>query len=234
MPQVIGTITQAQPRMIERRDGTGSFPLYEVWIDGQGPFVARKDVFNQAQGLLGQRAEAVTRSEQKGEWLNHYLDFVGPADGSFMPQQNPAQQAQYAQTQTQQQPGPASQPTTAAQVMQQPNPVEERTRLSIERQKATDIAATIANLTGNVSPLIYWENVQTLVRFYATGEAPTTFAELPAAEPRQNAEAYRPYQREDFPGGSSVQQQTQNQFVPPGAYSEPEGPPPHTDDDIPF
>src|SRR5215467_10740096 len=132
MPSIVGTVTEAKPRYIERRDGSGSFPLYEVWIDGQGPFVARKDVYNIAQMLMGFRVEAVTRSEQKGQFLNHYLDFVTQmgsgqqpsTPGGYMP--NPAQQAQAHQPQpggtyyppTQPPAQPQPQPQTAAQVVQ--------------------------------------------------------------------------------------------------------------------
>jgi hypothetical protein len=208
MPEITGVITQAAPRVVERRDGSGSFTLYDVFIDGQGPFVARRDVFNQAKSLEGFRVNAVTRSEQKGNFLNHYLDFVGPADGSHMPQQ-PAPQQQPAQPHQPTQPGPQQ---TAAQIMREGETAQEeaerRKTLSIHRQTATKVAAVIS--AG--SPIDFWANVEAIVHYYATGQTPVGVTpQQQPQQPRQNADAYRQFQE-------------QNQFVPAGAYQQDPGP----------
>jgi len=210
--------------MIERKDGSGSFPLYEVWIDGQGPFVARKDVFNQAQGLLGAQVDAITRTEQKGDWTNHYLDFIEHRAG---PMQNPAvvaQQAQYGngqQQQTYQPSQPATSPIMTAQaVVSEPTEAEIRKQTSIHRQTSTKVAALISKNAQE-----FWVNVQDLVHFYEMGVMPyQNHPVTPDPIPRQNAQAYQQYRDEPA-----------NQYVPQAAYADP-GPQgiPHSDDDIPF
>ena len=196
--------------MIERRDGSGSFPLYEVWIDGQGPFVARKDVYNIAQQMQGAVVDAVTRDEERNGYLNHYLDFVSLAGQTQMqPPPNPVVQAQQAQ------------PVMSAQeVMEIPSAVEERTTLSIHRQTASKVAALIS--PGD--PIGFWQNCQALVRWYQSGVVADIGAQVISRgnsqpQPTQNAAAYRQYREE--PG---------NEYG-----GDPGSPlPPPEDSDIPF
>jgi hypothetical protein len=231
VPQILGVVTNTAPKVVERRDGSGSFTLYEVWIDGQGPFVARKDVYTLAQGLIGVQVEAVTRTEQKGNFLNHYLDFIQAAQGQgYAAAQTAVYQAQAAQQQPvmpQPQtimPQPMTpQAMTAEAVM---SAADEHRELSIHRQTAAKVAAAVyaANAASGVpsSALDFWSNIEALVRFFQSGVKPTA-----AQPPRQNAAAYQPF---------SENQASQNQFVPAG-YTDP-GPDPNrpaqTDDDIPF
>jgi len=192
--------------MIERRDGSGSFPLYEVWIDGQGPFVARKDVFNIAQMMENTQVDAITRDEERNGYLNHYLDFVSSAGQTTMQQPNPAVQAQQAQ------------PQTAQEALSEPTAAEERKNLSIHRQTATKVAAQISKTQQE-----FWFNVEELLRFYQSGvkpfqNRPVTPDPIPR-ENHQNAAAYRQYRDEP-----------DNQYTgDPGSQL-----PPPEDSDIPF
>jgi hypothetical protein len=195
--------------MIERRDGSGSFPLYEVWIDGQGPFVARKDVFNIAQMMENTIVDAITRDEEKNGYLNHYLDFVSSAGQTQMqPQPNPAAQEQQAQ------------PQTAQEVLSQPSEAELRKEMSIHRQTASKVAA----LVSPGDPIGFWMNCQALMRWYQSGVVPE-LGGVPRGNspmpdpPRQNSAAYQQYR--DEPG---------NQYQ-----GDPGSPlPPPEDSDIPF
>jgi len=195
MPEIQGTITHAAPRTIERRDGSGSFPLYEVWIDGQGPFVARKDVFGIAQQLMGARVVAITRDEMKNGFQNHYLDFVALVQGQPADQTaaQAVQAAQAAQQPPAQQTVPVTQTApqtpvqTAEQVLSQPSPEEERKNLSIHRQTAAKVAAVLS--PGN--EIDFWQNVTALVRFFQTGVKPMAGYTQP--DLRSGHEAYRPF-----------------------------------------
>src|SRR5215471_18445557 len=94
MTQITAVLTNAADRQVQRRDGSGTFTLHEVWLDGRGPFVARRDVYTLALGLLNQSVTAQVRSEQKGDFTNHYLDHVTANwNGMQQPQQPNYQQA---------------------------------------------------------------------------------------------------------------------------------------------
>jgi len=210
MSQITGVITRAEPRTIERRDGSGSFPLYEVWIDGQGPFVARKDVFNQAQALVNAQVEAITRTEQKGQYTNYYLDFVEQRGVAGNSQQS------YQQ-------GGQTQAMTAAEQVNTRTAAEERTNISIHRQVAAKVAAKISTNAQD-----FWVNIEDLFIYFQTGKHPyARHAVTPDPIPhenRQNADAYRQYREEP-----------DNQYVPQSAYQDPGSQlPPPDDSDLPF
>jgi len=204
--------------MIERKDGSGSFPLYEVWIDGQGPFVARKDVFNIAQMMENTIVDAITRDEEKNGYLNHYLDFVSQAGQTQITQGQ--QFVQPTNTSSGGQP-----PQTAQEALSTPSAEEERKTLSIHRQTAAKVAAVIS--PGD--PIGFWQNCQALVRWFQSGVVPgadhftgnaANSGGSQQTSQHQNAAAYRQYREE--PG---------NQYVPSDPGSEL---PPPEDSDIPF
>lgn len=165
---VIATVTNAAIRPVNRRDGTGTFPLHEVWLSLQAdPYTARGDVYNQALTFANQQAEVVVRTvvNERG-FTNHYLDYIGPIGGAA-PQQAPQnQQPQF---------NPAFQAQQSQQAFAQPAPramrpeatPEERT--SIHRQSAAKVAAKISSNPGE-----YWSNVNDLLRFFESGVTPMT------------------------------------------------------------
>src|SRR5215471_4683802 len=157
--------------------------------------------------MIGQRVLAVVRVEQRGEFTNYHLDSVELAGAQPAPQEGyvPVQQAQQAQVQTAPQ-TPTSQPIVA--------PNERERQASIHRQTAAKVAAAMSG-----TPSEFWENVQTVFRFFETGQIPVlgsyTAGESPVNVQRQNAAAYSPPDYGD-PG-------PQEGYVPVGA-----------DDDLPF
>jgi len=173
MTQIVGVLTNASDRQVNRRDGQGSFTLHEVWVDGRGPFVARRDVYMLALGLVNQRVIAQVRSEQKGDFTNHYLDHVtADWNGANQPQQPNYQQAMPQQTYNPPSPQPQQQYTPPPS-QDEARIAQERKDLSIYRQTATKVAATLATV-GQTNPnsLDFWNNVNDLIRFYQTGQMP--------------------------------------------------------------
>src|SRR5262249_46371157 len=115
-------------------------------------------------------------------------------------------QAQAAQPQQ-------ARPTTGGGERQFRLPMSVEERVSIHRQKATDVATKLASTSDE-----FWENVRVLMHFYDTGQMP--------GEVRPNAAAYQPYQ---------PNQPQENQFVPEAAVAQVAATEyAHTDDDIPF
>lgn len=202
--------------------------LNEVQLNGV-MYVARKDVFNIAQGLVGQVVEAVVRSEQKGTYLNHYLDFISPSTGSVAtpppPQQAPP--PQYVQeAQLAQQP-PQAPPVPVAQVLVQQELFD--LNVSIHRQVAAKVSAQICT-----NPVDFWASVDAVFHYFQTGQKPTALPSLHdfistnvAAATEQQ---YQPPKNQWTVTDPSPQA---NQFIPAGAVQTSETYQ-HTDDDIPF
>jgi hypothetical protein len=69
-------IEAAAPRTFTKRDGN-QMTLFEVTINGR-KWVARKPVFDVAEGLVSQMADVTTRVEQNGNYTNYYLDEIKP------------------------------------------------------------------------------------------------------------------------------------------------------------
>jgi hypothetical protein len=199
-------VSGGQPRVVTAQQGQHAgktFTFYDVFDELGGKWQARQDTFNQAMQMIGQRVVAVVRVEQRGEFTNYYLDSVELAGAQPAQQQGyqPAQQAQQAQ--------PPQTPTSPPIVA----PNERERQSSIHRQTAAKVAAKMSS-----TPNEFWENVQTVFRFFETGQIPTlgnyVAGESPPQAQRQNAAAYAPPDYGD-PG-------PQEGYVPAGQ------------DDIPF
>jgi hypothetical protein len=175
MPEYQTVLTEYRPKTVNKKDGSGSFIIHN-FIDIQGrELTARQDVANIARGMLNQPLHVVTREEQKGNFLNVYLDFVGPAQGQ-QPVQNGGQQAitqaqaaqlqaqgpYYVQQPVQQQPQPIPPPTAPPQQV-----LSEKDR-QIHRQVAAKVAAKISTTSNE-----FWRNAVDLAMYFDTGMLPT-------------------------------------------------------------
>jgi hypothetical protein len=200
--QITSVLTNAQPRTVNRRDGSGSFLLYELFDHEGTPWVAKKDVYDGALYLIGQPVDMIVRVEQNGQWTNRFVDIVSPAQaGAQVPQSNAAtlalQQAQAAAQQAQRiQPQPVwpqqtQQPQITQAQMPQLQPIStfptEKDR-SIHRQTAAKVAATISN-----SPSELWANCLDLARYFDSGQTPASHSANPPQVQAQYAEAGEGY-----------------------------------------
>lgn len=255
MATVIGTIRDAGPITKPKRDGS-TYTLNEVNIDGQ-VYVARKDVCNVAAGMLGQRVEAITRTEQKGDYTNHYLDFVQVAGGGTAPGQaeyareqaagalapeqaayqqteayNAALVAQEAALRAAQQAARAVTPPPQPPPPPPQQPLGE-SPLDFEARKNESIHRQVAaKVSAQISntPQDFWANVYDLFLYFQSGHRPQlTGGVQPQVVAAQVVEEPRQNAAAYKPFDSGT-----NQFVPAAAYAAPDAPPPHGDDDIPF
>jgi len=152
----------------------GPFTIYEV-VAGGVAYRARKDLFDMASTIpVGTQLYAETRQEQKGEWLNHYIDsivqmaqagIVAPPQlqaatyqAGYQPSAPPAQNAQTSGWQQ-----PPNPPVPQPQAFTPTD--KDRT---IWRQTATKVAADL--MTPGDSQDDFWSNVDRLIWFYETGQ----------------------------------------------------------------
>jgi hypothetical protein len=162
--QIVTRLVNAAPRIVSTRDGR-QFTLYELFAADGTTWVAKADVFNIAQTMVGQQVEIVGRVEQKGNFTNYYADLVqlaGAPQATHMQAMQAVQQAQ--------------QSAVAAGRVQQALPGSYPTEKdhSITRQTAGKVAAQISS-----TPQEFWQNVQDLARYFDTGQVPVMHAGNP-------------------------------------------------------
>jgi hypothetical protein len=191
-------ITKCEPREVTTREGR-KFPLNEVYDASGQAWVAKKDVYDFAQRLIGQPVQMVTRTEQNGNFTNYYVDAIIP--GAQMPmgqvtQQMPSQfsQPQYAHpldnpagvTQQEAIAMNAGWNPQAGQLPQLPQgmpyPPQERPLanpppwlpndkdLAIYRQTATKVAAWLSQ--GQSDPFVFWHMLPEIVGYFRSGNRP--------------------------------------------------------------
>ena len=153
--QIQTILTNAAPRVVQPRNGN-PFTLFELF-DAQGrTWVAKQDVFNIAQGMIGHPVEIVGREEQKGQYLNRYADLVQLAGAGGGAMQSVLQ---------------AQQSATAAGRVQQPQvqvpgfPTDKDR--CINRQTAGKVAAAISTTADE-----FWANIQDIANYFDTGQIP--------------------------------------------------------------
>lgn len=138
----------------------GPFEIYELQLQGQW-HRAKKDLWDSAQMLRGQTVFAETRTEQRGEWTNYFVDSLvpsSPATQQAVPATAGYPPEQQLPLQTQQAPAPVAPPGPTQ---------KDRT---IWRQTATKVAAQM--LDPGDSQVDFWANVDMLTWFYESGERP--------------------------------------------------------------
>lgn len=163
------TIVSYEPRVITRQDGS-SFTLHKFKDVNGTELVARSDVANLTRGYLNQPVKVTVRSEQKGQYMNHYLDHVAPSGQQQYVQEMqqpayvPAQQAQQAQTR------PIPPPTPPPPPQQQlPHELDAAKDAAIHRQTAAKVAAALSTTANE-----FWRNVVDLAFYFDTGQVPST------------------------------------------------------------
>lgn len=151
-------------RTRQANSARGPFEIYEIQLLGEW-HRAKKPLWDSAQMLRGQTVFAETRSEQRGEWKNYYVDTLTPSSPATQ-QPYPAT-AGYPQYPPQQQIHPPQAPP-APPAPPAPEPTQkDRT---IWRQTAAKVAAQM--LDPGDSQLDFWANVDMLVWFFESGERP--------------------------------------------------------------
>lgn len=224
--QITTVLSNAQPRIVNKRDGSGSFTLYELFDHEGTAWVVKQDVFNQAQGWLGMTVDMVVRVEQNGQWTNRFADIVTPNLGGQVPATNAVMQAMQAAQQAgrvpptmPQQPAqqgwqaqaggamvlsPPLQPNTIGGMgqpqLQDVSVFPTKKDASIARQTAAKVSAELST-----SPAEFWANCVDLARYFDTGQTPQQRPTIPAEQ----------------------------QFAAAGTGYD-NSPPPHDDDSIPF
>jgi len=186
--QITTVLTNAQPRIVNKRDGSGSFTLYELFDHEGTAWVVKQDVFNQAQGWLGMTVDMVVRVEQNGQWTNRFADIVTPNLGGQVPATNAVMQAMQAAQQAgrvqptmpqqpgqigwQPQAGGAMVPNTIGSLsqpqIQDVSVFPTRKDASINRQTAAKVSAQISTSASE-----FWANVLDLARYFDTGQTPS-------------------------------------------------------------
>lgn len=148
-----------QTRTVNGRNGP--FEIHEVFINGM-PHVAKRDVWEQARAMQGQTVEMQTRTEQKGQYTNYYLDSFGNGGlvGTAPPQ--PSQSAPVAY-----QPQPAQSELPAFSGPQPSLSDPTQRDLQIWRQVALKVSAQLSN-----SPHEFWGNLADLMRYIEHGQIP--------------------------------------------------------------
>lgn len=206
-------IEDVNSKTINRKSDGKTITLYEITDGQKNPTTSRRDLANEAYHLRGKMADIEVRVEQNGVYENVYLENVRPAVASAQPPRDPF-------------PEPEDRPPLPRPPRPEPEPEIPRQgqnghwsedKWSVFRQTATKVAAhTSANANE------FWQNVDQLVAYYATGISPNL---------------------EPIPGGvtsyapaEGAQQAQRNRFVPEEAIASQAGNEgyEHNDDDIPF
>ena len=188
-------ISNVGTREVNTKQG-GKFNLHEIYDQTGQAWVAKKDVWQFASGLIGQPVQMMTRTEQNGSFTNYYADAVmplgvAPPGGYQHPADNPQGVTQReavalnAGWDPYQQPlnqaAPPGVPVGAA-VRPQDSPVAapppwlpNEKDLSIYRQTASKVAAWLATNDNNPEfsrQFTFWSVLPEIMHYYKTGNRP--------------------------------------------------------------
>lgn len=154
------TIESVYSKVVNRKSDGRAITIFEI-TDSNGTkwTTSRKDLAGEANRLLNQRATVQGREEQKGEFLNHYLEDVRAANGSppAPPQAPPHVQQNSPPPQIPQAPPVGSWTATEKD-------------FNIMRQTAAKVSAHLSH-----TPAEFWSNVDDLVDYFAYGTKPERF-----------------------------------------------------------
>lgn len=161
MSEYVTTIVEYIPKPISREDGS-SFTIHKFKDVNGTELVARADVANLVRGMLNQPLRVTVRSEQKGQWLNHYLDHAEPAQNGSQGLTGAVSQAQAAQAVA----------SGQAEWHEVPHVVLSEKDKQIHRQVAAKVAAKLSTTSNE-----FWTNVTDLAFYFDTGQIPANPAE---------------------------------------------------------
>lgn len=205
--EFITTITQYIPKQMQNE--RGAYTLHKFVDINNTEMVARSDVANLVRGYMNQPLKVTVRSEQKGQWLNHYLDHAEPvANGAAVAQQAQQQYAlqpntiggmgQPALNQGSPPPQPVQQPVQQQPQLSQgqlPHQMDQAKDQAIHRQVAAKVAAKISTTSQE-----FWANVLDLAYYFDTGQTPSR----PSPQQYQNPMGAPPPGDEDIPFSPTI------------------------------
>ena len=165
--QQTSLVKEVTRRTVTPKNGAPAFLLYEIEDANGIKWTTKKDdLALTAHTLVGKTATFEGLIKENGQWKNYYLNGIWEA--SDIPAPDPA---------------PFIPETTSTSTATIPDTTEEKeTRIS--RMTATKVAAHMSEGPGE-----FWQNVQTLMTFYVTGQHPegeeyaTTVTQTPANDP---------------------------------------------------
>ena len=205
------TVTGVSSRTVTRKKDGKTITIFEI-VDSHDRkwTTSRRDLANEAYGLVNKAAEIEGRMEQNGSYENFYLDDIREAVASAQrPQEGIPESRQSA---------PEQQNITG-------DGEGTAKDWSIWRQCATKVSAQISQ-----TPAEFWANVPQLVTYYATGLMPEIREELTPRQQREQESSVTSYAP-----AAAAQASQKNTFVPESAYNDPgRDSPVDYIDDIPF
>lgn len=173
-----GTASAVTHKQLRRKSDGRSFTMYTVETDRGSFSTSRRDIAADANRLLEQPARFLVKTEQRGEFLNYYLEAVEPANGAphtysgSFPQEmpRPKQPQQQQQQQPQQQPRQERQEYQQQELVGTPAGPTEKD-VFIFRQTAAKVTAQISR-----TPEEFWENIDAITAYFTDGSKPPMFS----------------------------------------------------------
>lgn len=155
MPSFTITVDDVKSREVRTKDGRES-RIFQIFDDrGTRWETWKKQIANEAYRLIGQTARIQGRIEQNGQYENHYIDDIEPANGNNAPERDYAPQQ------------PERQQTRREPARWEPDGKD----WNIMRQTACKVSAQLA---GN-DPRDFWVNLDALTAYMAYGQMPPEF-----------------------------------------------------------
>lgn len=154
------TASAVTHQTLNRKSDNKPFTLYRVETD-RGTFTtSRRDIAAAANSLLNKKCVFHVKSEQRGEFMNYYLEAVEAKESSFpqdMPKPRPPQ--------------PQPQPRAARPEEPVGTPAAPTDKdVFIFRQTAAKVAGQISR-----TPEEFWENVDAITAYFIDGTKPSAF-----------------------------------------------------------
>lgn len=167
--QSVGLVKEVSRRTVTPKNGTPPFILFDI-EDSNGIkwTTKRDDIALTAHALVGKTATFEGTIRENGRFKDYFLNSISEANGA-----TPAPQTASVI--------PDSTPTPTIQTPQIPDVTLEK-EMMIWRQVATKVAAQMSEGPGE-----FWQNVETLIAFYATGNHPGDAYVETAPQPAQDA-----------------------------------------------
>ena len=145
--EVTAVVKEVTRKNVTPKSGGDPFTLYEITAGDKTWATKKQDIALTAHSLVGKTARIEGRVQQNGNFTNYYINSIQETDA-------PATTSDVFDS-----PIPSSNGSTAV-----PTDRDE----SIYRQVATKVAAQLAD-----TPTDFWQNVDTLMNFYRTGQHPS-------------------------------------------------------------
>lgn len=175
-----GVVSHIDSKPITSKKTGKAMTIYEIYLTDQSRWsTVNTETANAAKSLVGQHATLHVRIEQNGDFVNQYLQGIGPSNGGTVPVQTDQLVGSHVpQPQTIAAP-PAMITTQTPNILPQsvatPTPdwameQQERKNEAIHRQTATKVAAWLAK--PDSTPQEFWANVDDLIQFYTSGIKP--------------------------------------------------------------